>query len=432
MLGLIRSNKKEKKWLTLANEMNVVMDVTDPSILMKMNMIHLTEEDMKLIKSIQPLVEENIEHLVDQFYSTILEVKHLKETIEKYSAVDRLRGTLKTHLIELFNGDIDQDFLEKRFVVARTHYRIGLEPAWYMGAFQNLQNSFLSILFKEGKDHEEMEAIISAVNKILSFEQQIVLEAYEHENIEKLQKQFDEGKAYLKNEMNVVSEGLLVFSEETQRSVESLSSSILEINQTTAESNNQAIKAKNYANEGKNKLSELLEKVSLIEKYTKEMTDSIYNLGESSTQISNVIHIVQDIAEQTNLLALNSAIEAARAGEHGRGFAVVSQEVRKLAEQTKNSITEIHSLISTSNQYKLQVEESLKHVETAVRSGMSTSEHTDISFQNIVQSIQDSGTTVLKVQEQMEQLIEVVSEIENTTTKVAISAEQLNEAASLN
>ena len=199
------------------------------------------------------------------------------------------------------------------------------------------------------------------------------------------------------------------------------------MNRTTTDSNQQAILAKNYASEGQAQLNELLAKINLIEKFTKDMIDFIYKLGESSNQISKVIYIVQDIAEQTNLLALNSAIEAARAGEHGRGFSVVSKEVRKLAEQTKNSITQIHSLISTTNQYKEQVEEALKHVENAVHSSISSSEHTNHSFQNIVQAIQQSGTTVLVVQEQMEDLTKAVSEIEKATANVSVSAEQLNE-----
>ena len=426
MLGILKKKTVNTHWLVQGNKKDISISVTDPAILQKMKMIRLSESDLHVIKCLQPVVKEHIEQLVDDFYSTIIEVPALKQMIETYSMLDKLRSALKVHVIELFSGHINEDFFEIRNRVAKAHYKIGLQPTWYMGAFQNLQNSLLTIIFNKTEDNGELQTLLSAVTKILSLEQQIVLEAYERQNAEMIHNTYTQGRQAIQGDITAVSKDLVSLAEKTIASVETLVNSSKEVKHQMAASIEQSDTVQEKSIEGQEKLNELLTKIYLINDDTQAMTDRTLELVTSTQRITEVVRIVEEIAEKTNMLAINAAIEAARAGEHGRGFAVVSQEVRKLSEQTKDSVSEIRTLITASDVNTEKVMESLDHVKAAVQSGVLTSNETKQVFAHIAESIIESAQTLSAIDRQMNGLVYVIEEIGEATVRVSTSAEQLN------
>jgi methyl-accepting chemotaxis protein len=225
--------------------------------------------------------------------------------------------------------------------------------------------------------------------------------------------------------------------------VEEMTATILESSKNASEASDASKGASETATNGGTLVSDTITGMQRISSVVRESSESIGKLAKSADEIGEIIGVIDDIADQTNLLALNAAIEAARAGEQGRGFAVVADEVRKLAERTGKATGEITEMIKGIQKDTSEAVESMetgigevdKGRELTDKAGSSLTDIVNMSQQvmDMIQQIATASEEQSAAAEQISKNIESVSAITRQTAsgaeQSAAAAEQLNRQA---
>jgi methyl-accepting chemotaxis protein len=188
-----------------------------------------------------------------------------------------------------------------------------------------------------------------------------------------------------------------VSASQVASSGEEMSQSVMKVAHSTAEISDSAYKSSQVARNGERLVEATLKEITTIATTVKQSARTVENLGVQSTEIGQIVGVINDIAEQTNLLALNAAIEAARAGEHGRGFAVVADEVRKLAEKTMDATTRIGETIGAIRADVTDAVAAMNETDRSVQSGVEVSGQLSHALQEIVDAVEQLGTMIGQV-----------------------------------
>lgn len=417
--------KKKEETIDLSNIIVSLNIPRDTEVEKQIQIIKLNEKDLKYIKYLKPFIENNIDEIVDLFYRVIMIEPSLKLLINQNSSTERLKITLRKHLLEIFEGVVNRSYIEKRIKIANIHLKIGLKPKWYIAAFQEISHSLIKVAKENIKNSDDLVKVINAINKMLNLEQQLVLESY----VEKEKFLREEDNKLLKETIVRVtdtSEELAAITEETNASLEELigqSNNITEIVKKGQEVSTTATEA---AKEGELKIKEqsknLLNMVNMVHK----VNEDIQNLTKITKEINKITNIIKSVADETQMLSINAQIEAAHAGEHGKGFSVVATNVGRLSDQTKEAVKNVSSLIEEIEKQSDKVNTSLSMILEAEKQGEESINKTFEQFDVISKSLDNIKTENKNIERELSDFIKVINELGHAFEDVAKTADNLN------
>jgi methyl-accepting chemotaxis protein len=290
----------------------------------------------------------------------------------------------------------------------------------------------------EMKRQDEVGGLVTSVNS-MSLQMSTILKSIHQvseqvaSNSEELAQsavEVNNGTSQIAHSMQELSDGIesqAVRANELADTVQSFKGDVEQMSVTGGEMVNNTTKMQSMTESGMKLMNSSYEQMLTIHEIMEQSVSKVEDLKVKSDEINTLVVVIRDIANQTNLLALNAAIEAARAGEHGKGFAVVADEVRKLAEQVQLSIKDISSIVDSIQSETNAVTVSLQHGYDEVQKGTHQIEETNTTFEQLIHAINE-------VSSNMNSISQVITDFEKNTDQIHTTIQEvaaLSEEASM-
>lgn len=371
----------------------------------RLKLHRITDADRSLLQQAGSLIRPHTKEIVDAFYSHLSNFPELGGVMKGAGKTfEDLKKTNPAYLEHIWQAKFDQAYFDNRELIGRIHATIGLAPKWFYGAYSSYLQVIIPLIGTKTKLNPKKAAqLILAFQKALLIDQELIIESYIHYGFLAEMTDIAKENASSSQAISAASRGVRSASQEcglamqeiaqasqsvattseqlsatTRRAADSagrLSELGSEMSQTVTESLEaieQVEKALNRTNQARELLVTSAQQGQEVGKQMSMLTESARMAKEAGAQIqeahqalghiTEALRTIDQISAKTNMIALNASIEAARAGEAGRGFSVVADEVRSLADQTlvaARTISELSSQLSTALKKTSQVNDAL-------------------------------------------------------------------------
>lgn len=411
---ILRTIEDYKKIFNVVVNQNVVLGLTDDQGLMAQNsecVIKMRKEQSLLNNEMSDFIIKTEKNMfmalgtigVVNFFFAILYALFLSGIISK--PIRKLNTLLKD--IAEGEGDLTKEL----------HVKSRDELNEMSSGFNKFVYKIKTVIMKVKEQSENLNSSVTEIN--------IAIEN-SNNNIQDIAARMDVVTDAVQSNSSLAEE-ISASIEEVSNGASVVSGQAVEIDQ-----NSQNMMAS--VNEGVDKLGEVQDSINTVKASSQEIFVIMREFNELSAQIQNITKMITDISDQTNLLALNAAIEAARAGDAGRGFAVVAEEIRQLAEQSKESANSITNIVNEINVKSEDAYDKIKDEQSIVDVCVLKAEETNSEFGNIIKLIRDVVENINNIsslsQNQsaiIEEIATGINDFSQVTQNTAESADQINE-----
>ncbi|QTD41190.1 protoglobin domain-containing protein [Sporosarcina sp. Te-1] len=395
-----------------------------------LEMAGLSESDLQEIKQLGVLLEPYLDVVLKQFIGKLQSISDIWEFIQKYSSIESLTTKMISHVKEMLKGDFDERYVRKRLVIAQVHYKIGLQPQWYMASFHMLQNGLIDLISNTMVNREHANHYIRVLLKVFNLEQQLVLTEYHAQYLDGIKDENDRVKKEIKADIGTTSQNLLVISKTAQLAMQQLKRKGEQAFSAVHQTEHHSSETQLMAHAGFTQMKRLSEEMKRIKSCITEVQQLFGLVKESSWEIVELINIVKTIADNINLLALRVETESRPFISKNAKTEQVAKEIRKLADETRESVFRMIQLIRLNHNCIDGMVQTLKMAGEQMEVGMESSRQTKGTFKGIVSGMDENLHVVEEAAIVIETLLADIVEYHAIVDNIAVTVEELNETAS--